>query len=84
MHILRSVGSLLRCNYGLEQVSQLQNLKEDDHIGFSVSQKSGKVELTHRINEEKGSKNPRSIVTVPFEWKKDNKSKFHTGVEVNV
>ena len=84
MHILRSVGSLLRCNYGLEQVSQLQNLKADDHIGFSDSQKSKKVEPTHRIKEGKGSKNPRSIVTVPFEWKKDNKSEFNTGVEVTV
>jgi len=27
-----------------------QNLKEDAHIGFSVNQKSGKVEPTHRIN----------------------------------
>ena len=53
-----------------------QNLKEDGHIGFSVTQKSGKVELTHRINEGKGSKNRRSSVTVPIEWKKDNKRKI--------
>tara|TARA_B100000902_G_C26587040_1_gene563961 strand:+ start:113 stop:322 length:210 start_codon:yes stop_codon:yes gene_type:complete len=37
-----------------------QNLQEDVHIGFSVTQKSGKVELTLHINEGKGSKNPRS------------------------
>ena len=57
-----------------------QNLKEDGHIGFSVTQKSGKVELTHRINEGKGSKNPRSSVTVPIEWKKDNKRKIQDTV----
>jgi len=57
-----------------------QNLKEDGYIDFYVTQKSGKVELTHRINEGKGSKNPYSSVTIPIEWKKDKKRKIQDAV----
>ena len=47
------------CNWVMDKwlINLRQNLKEDGHIGFSVTQKSGKVELTHRINEVKSSKN---------------------------
>lgn len=57
-----------------------QNLKEDGHIDFSVTQKSGKVELTHLINEGKGSKNISYSVIVPIEWKKEKRKKIQNAV----
>ena len=58
-----------------------QNLKDDGHIGFSVTQKSGKVELTHCINEGKGSKNTHTSFTVPINQKKENKRKIKMPLE---
>ena len=41
-----------------------QNLKEDAHIGFSVNQKSGKVEPTHRINGAYKRNAPEALWTM--------------------
>ena len=41
-----------------------QNLQEDGHIVFAVTQKSGKVELTHRINGAYQRNAPEALWTM--------------------
>ena len=61
-----------------EQWFQLlrKQLKSEHGKGWGVRAMRGKVQLTLRVDESAGMKNPRNSVSLPLDWSADNQTKI--------
>ena len=61
------------CNPMREQCFQLlrKQLKSEHGKGWGVRAMRGKVQLTLRVDESAGMKNPRNSVSLPLDWSAD-------------